>query len=86
MYDTNMLFAFIIGGLTFLAVHNFFFLKDGPWAKRNRIIAVIRIRGNQFRHNWASGNNETSTALGSPAVLLLISVLIMTLLIMALGS
>jgi hypothetical protein len=85
MYDTNMVFAFIIGGLTFLAVHNFFFLKDGPWAKRNRIIAVLRIRSNQFRHKWDSGNNETSTALRSPAVLLLVSALIMTFLIMALG-
>jgi hypothetical protein len=76
MYDTNMFFAFIIGGLTFLAVHNFFFRKDGPWAKRNRLFALARVRSNQFRHKWNSGNHEESTALRSPAMIILVIVLI----------
>jgi hypothetical protein len=85
MYDTNMLFAFIIGGLTFLAVEHFFFKKEGPWAKRNRIVALARVRRNQFRHKWNSGNHEESTAVRSQAVLALVFVLIIAIVRMALG-
>jgi hypothetical protein len=85
MYDTNMFFAFIIGGLTFLAINNFFFRKDGPWAKRSRIVALAKVRSNQLRHKWNAGNHEQSAVMRSSAVLLLVLVLVMTILSMALG-
>jgi hypothetical protein len=85
MYDTNMLFAFIIGGLTFLAVNNFF-RKDGPWAKRNRIAALARVRSNQMRRKWNSGNDEEeNTAVRSSAMVILLIVLIMTIISAVLG-
>jgi hypothetical protein len=79
MYDTNMFFAFVIGGLIFLAVHDFFFRKDGPWAKRSRYVAIARVRGNQLRQKWNSGNQEESTALRSPAMVILVVILVMML-------
>jgi hypothetical protein len=85
MYDTNMLFAFIIGGLTFLAVNNFF-RKDGPWAKRNRIAAVARMRSNQMRRKWNSGSHDVeNTAARSSAMVILLIVLVMTIISAALG-
>jgi hypothetical protein len=85
MYDTNMLFAFIIGGLTFLAINNFFFRKDGPWSKRSRLVALARVRSNQLRHKWNAGNQEQSAVMRSPAILLLVFVLVITILRLALG-
>jgi hypothetical protein len=85
MYETNMFFAFVIGGLIFLAVHDFFFRKDGPWAKRNRYVAIARVRGNQLRQKWNSGNHEESTALRSPAMVILVIILLMMVLTAFIG-
>ncbi len=46
-YEVNFLFALLIGVLASLSLSNFF-RKGGPWTKRSRMLAMVRLRTNRF--------------------------------------
>ncbi len=45
-YEMNVLFALVIGALASLSLSNFF-RKGGPWNKRSRLFAMVRLQSNR---------------------------------------
>ncbi len=80
-YEMNVLFALVIGALVSLSLSNFF-RRGGPWTKRSRLFAMVRLRTNRWLRK-KNGVMRFDATEGAPAITtsLLFWVLVVALLV-----